>query len=302
MRIRNSPPPKAAHARNTLSIAIIACLPANGPMTGWPSRRHCSRPGTACKGKIAHSLLYTRAAALVFGIAPRGPPIMERSDPLRPEGENALPAQPAADPNETAKRLMDVLGGVLGLALTLPLAPWIALAIRLDSPGPVLFGQDRVGRGGRRFRLWKFRTMCRDAEARRPDLEGRNEMIGPAFRITDDPRVTRVGRFLRRHNLDEFPQFWNVLRGQMSLVGPRPATPDEVAVYNEWQRRRLAVRPGLTGLAQVRGGGTLRDFDEVVRLDLEYIARRSAGMDLGLILRTLPTLIRGKGRPPAGAR
>ncbi len=227
---------------------------------------------------------------------------MERSDPLRPEGENALPAQPAADPNETAKRLMDVLGGVLGLALTLPLAPWIALAIRLDSPGPVLFGQDRVGRGGRRFRLWKFRTMCRDAEARRPDLEGRNEMIGPAFRITDDPRVTRVGRFLRRHNLDEFPQFWNVLRGQMSLVGPRPATPDEVAVYNEWQRRRLAVRPGLTGLAQVRGGGTLRDFDEVVRLDLEYIARRSAGMDLGLILRTLPTLIRGKGRPPAGAR
>jgi len=119
---------------------------------------------------------------------------------------------------------MDAVGATLGLGATLVLWPLLALAIKLDSRGPVLFGQERVGRGGRRFRLWKFRTMCRDAEARKARLMPRNEMRGPAFKLTDDPRVTRVGAFLRRHNLDELPQFWNVLTGQMSLVGPRPST------------------------------------------------------------------------------
>ena len=197
---------------------------------------------------------------------------------------------------------MDALGATLGLGATLVLWPLIALAIKLDSRGPVLFGQERVGRGGRRFRLWKFRTMCRDAEARKARLMPRNEMRGPAFKLTDDPRVTRVGAFLRWHNLDELPQFWNVLRGQMSLAGPRPSTPDEVDAYEPWQRRRLTVRPGMTGLAQMVRGGALRDFDEVVGLDLEYIDEWSLGLDARLLLSTLRGLIAGRRPRNATAR
>jgi len=197
---------------------------------------------------------------------------------------------------------MDAVGATLGLGATLVLWPLLALAIKLDSRGPVLFGQERVGRGGRRFRLWKFRTMCRDAEARKARLMPRNEMRGPAFKLTDDPRVTRVGAFLRRHNLDELPQFWNVLTGQMSLVGPRPSTPDEVDAYEPWQRRRLSVRPGMTGLAQVVGGGALRDFDEVVGLDLEYIDEWSLRLDVRLLLSTLRAVITGRRPRNATAR
>jgi lipopolysaccharide/colanic/teichoic acid biosynthesis glycosyltransferase len=208
--------------------------------------------------------------------------------------EEIVPHRSTSGPRAAAKRLLDVLGGMLGLGMTLVLAPWIALAIVLDSRGPVLFCHERVGRDGRRFRLWKFRTMCRDAEAKRAPLEEQNEMRGAAFKMTDDPRVTRVGAFLRRHDLDELPQFWNVLCGQMSLVGPRPSTPQEAAAYEEWQRRRLDVRPGMTGLAQVVGQGALRDFADVVRLDLRYIDEWSLRMDVRLALRTLPALIRGK--------
>jgi len=201
-----------------------------------------------------------------------------------------------------AKRLMDVLGATLGLGATLALWPVVALAIKLDSRGPVLFGQERVGRGGRRFRLWKFRTMCRDADAQKARLMPCNEMRGPAFKLTDDPRVTRIGAFLRRHNLDELPQFWNVLRGEMSLVGPRPSTPDEVDAYEPWQRRRLTVRPGMTGLAQVVGDGALRDFDEVVGRDLEYIDGWSLRLDVRLLLSTLRALIAGRRPRNATAR
>jgi lipopolysaccharide/colanic/teichoic acid biosynthesis glycosyltransferase len=196
---------------------------------------------------------------------------------------------------------MDVLGAVLGLGAMLAVWPVVALATKLDSRGPVLFGQERVGRGGRPFRLWKFRTMCADAEAQRGELEHRNEMRGAAFKMADDPRVTRVGAFLRRHDLDELPQFWNVLCGEMSLVGPRPSTPDEAAAYPEGQRRRLDVTPGMTGLAQVTGHGALRDFAEVVRLDLQYIDQWSLRTDVRLVLGTLLALIAGKRRA-GGAR
>ena len=226
---------------------------------------------------------------------------MGSSVACRREGD-AVPHRSASSQRALAKRLMDVLGATLGLGATLTLWPLIALAVKLDSRGPVLFGQERIGRGGRRFRLWKFRTMCCDAEAQRARLAHRNEMRGAAFKMADDPRVTRVGAFLRRHDLDELPQFWNVLRGEMSLVGPRPSMPDEAAAYEPWQRRRLAVQPGMTGLAQVVGRGALRDFDEVVRLDLEYIDGWSLRLDVRLVLRTLPALVRGKRRQGGDAR
>nr|WP_246325339.1 sugar transferase [Dissulfurirhabdus thermomarina] len=188
------------------------------------------------------------------------------------------------------KRWLDVTGALVGLAATAVLFPAIALAIKLDSPGPVLFRQVRVGRNGRRFRILKFRTMIADAERRKAELLDRNHHDGPIFKVPDDPRVTRVGRFLRRTSLDELPQFWNVLKGEMSLVGTRPPTPEEVVQYAAWHYRRISIRPGITGLWQVCGRNRIRDFDRIVRLDLYYISNWSFWLDVRLILRTLRVL------------
>jgi exopolysaccharide biosynthesis polyprenyl glycosylphosphotransferase len=184
------------------------------------------------------------------------------------------------------KRILDVAGATVGLAILAVLLPFAALAIKLDSPGPVFFGQERIGLNGRIFRCWKLRSMYADAEARKQELLARNEMQGAIFKISDDPRITRVGSFLRKSSLDEFPQFWNVLKGEMSLVGTRPPTPDEVAQYENWHRRRISIKPGLTGLWQVSGRSQISDFDEIVRLDIEYIERWSLWLDLKILLKT----------------
>jgi exopolysaccharide biosynthesis polyprenyl glycosylphosphotransferase len=193
-----------------------------------------------------------------------------------------------------AKRLLDVLVAALVLVLALPVVGMIALAIKLTSGGNVLFRQTRCGLNGRFFTLYKFRTMVEDAEERRGELLHLNEMDGPVFKLRSDPRVTAFGRFLRRYSLDELPQFWNVLRGEMSLVGPRPPIPEEVAKYQRWQRRRLAMKPGLTCLWQVSGRNDL-DFDRWMQLDLEYIDSWSPTLDLKILLKTIPAVLSGKG-------
>lgn len=192
------------------------------------------------------------------------------------------------------KRLLDVVGAGLGLLVLAPLFAVIALAIRFDDGGPVFFRQTRVGRGGGDFSILKFRTMCVDAEARVSALEASNDGAGPLFKMKNDPRVTRVGTFLRKTSLDELPQLWNVLTGSMSLVGPRPALPKEVAVYEDFADRRLLVTPGITGLWQVSGRSDL-DWAEGVRLDLHYVENWSFLHDLVILARTIPSVLRSRG-------
>ena len=192
------------------------------------------------------------------------------------------------------KRAIDFTIALVGLIVLSPLMLLIALAIRLDSPGPVLFRQIRVGKGGRHFVLYKFRSMREGAEEEQQKLTDLNETEGPIFKIRHDPRCTRVGRFLRRTSLDEMPQLYNVLRGEMSLVGPRPPLPTEVEHYEEWHKKRLEVSPGMTGLWQVSGRSELT-FDEMVLLDIYYIENWSAALDTEIFLRTIPRVILGNG-------
>jgi exopolysaccharide biosynthesis polyprenyl glycosylphosphotransferase len=193
-----------------------------------------------------------------------------------------------------AKATLDRAGAALGLLLLAPLYGLVALAVRLGSPGPVLHRQTRVGQHGRTFTMWKFRTMVADAERLRPELTAANEQDGPLFKMRRDPRVTRTGRWLRRSSLDELPQLVNVLRGEMSLVGPRPPLPDEVAQYDDVALRRLTVKPGLTGLWQVSGRSEL-SWDESVALDLGYADNWSLGGDLDVIARTFRAVVDGRG-------
>jgi exopolysaccharide biosynthesis polyprenyl glycosylphosphotransferase len=193
-----------------------------------------------------------------------------------------------------AKRSFDLAASAVGLLLIAPVLALIAFAIRLDSDGPVLFRQERMGLHRQRFQLLKFRTMVMGAEYMLADLNGRNEADGPLFKMRDDPRVTRVGRFLRRYSLDELPQLWNVLKGEMSLVGPRPPLPREVDAYEDWQLDRLEARPGITGLWQVSGRSEL-PFDEYVRLDLFYIENWSLSYDLFILAKTIPMLLAARG-------
>ncbi|MBL7183216.1 MAG: undecaprenyl-phosphate glucose phosphotransferase [Anaerolineae bacterium] len=196
--------------------------------------------------------------------------------------------------NLAFKRASDIALSLAGLILLSPLLLLISVAIRLDSPGPILFKQDRVGKGRRRFVFYKFRSMRQGAEEERPQLAGRDEVVGPTFKIRHDPRCTRVGRFLRRTSLDELPQFYNVLRGEMSLVGPRPAIPSEVEQYQEWHRRRLEISPGITGLWQVSGRSQLT-FDEMCLLDIYYLENWSPLLDLKIALKTIPAVLAGRG-------
>ncbi len=196
--------------------------------------------------------------------------------------------------NLAVKRALDVALIVLTAPLLLSLTLILMLLIRLDSPGPALFRQQRVGKHGKLFTCYKFRTMVIDAEARKAELVALNEADGPLFKIRRDPRVTRVGRLLRRSSLDELPQLWNVLSGEMSLVGPRPALPEEVALYEPWHRRRLEVMPGLTGLWQVLGRSNTT-FDEMVQLDIYYAENWSVSTDLRILLRTIPAVLSSNG-------
>ncbi|HKO02832.1 MAG TPA: sugar transferase, partial [Thermoanaerobaculia bacterium] len=199
--------------------------------------------------------------------------------------------------NETQlalKRLLDIAVAMLLLTLSLPALLVAMIAIKLTSPGSVLFKQERIGLNGRIFTLYKFRTMIADAHERRGEVSHLNEMTGPVFKAKDDPRVTAVGRFLRKFSLDELPQLWNVLKGDMSLVGPRPPIPEEVGAYQRWHRRRLSMKPGLTCLWQISGRNNV-DFDRWMQLDLQYIDNWSPSLDLKILLRTIPAVLLGRG-------
>ena len=191
------------------------------------------------------------------------------------------------------KRFIDMIGAIVGLIITAILAIPIAIAIQLDDPGPILYSQIRCGLNGRHFRIWKFRSMIVNADAHKHLVE--NQAQGHIFKNENDPRITRVGRFLRKTSLDEFPQFWNVLKGDMSLVGTRPPTPKEVAQYDSHHFKRLQVKPGITGEWQVKGRSNVLDFEEIVNMDTNYQHRWSTIYDLSLILQTVAVVVARKG-------
>ncbi|MEN6372942.1 MAG: exopolysaccharide biosynthesis polyprenyl glycosylphosphotransferase [Armatimonadota bacterium] len=204
---------------------------------------------------------------------------------------------PAADVRSGylfVKRVIDVIGALVLLLLLSPVFLIIVICIKLDSKGTIIFRQKRLGLGGRAFVFYKFRSMCVDAEKSKTKILHLNEVSGPIFKIRNDPRITRVGKFMRRYSLDELPQLFNVLKGDMSFVGPRPPLPDEVEQYEEWQLRRLSVIPGITCLWQISGRSKL-SFDEWVKLDLQYIDSRSIWLDIIILLKTIPAVISADG-------
>lgn len=209
-----------------------------------------------------------------------------------------LPTTPRVPPRpgyDAIKRTIDLVVSLLALVILSPVFLAIALAIKLTSPGPVFYRWRVVGQGGIPFTGYKFRTMVVNADALKAHLMAANEMSGPVFKIKDDPRITPVGRFLRKFSLDELPQLWSVLIGDMSLVGPRPPLRTEYAAFQPWQRAKLSVKPGITCLWQISGRNRVSDFDDWVRLDLEYIQRRSLTFDLWILLRTVPAVLSSRG-------
>lgn len=191
------------------------------------------------------------------------------------------------------KRTMDIIGSLFGLLVTGLAFLFVAPAIKLESKGPVFFAQNRVGKNGRVFKMYKFRSMYVDAEEQKEALMAQNEMHGNMFKIKNDPRITKVGKFIRKTSIDELPQFWNIFVGDMSLVGTRPPTLEEVKSYKIWHRRRLSIKPGLTGLWQVSGRNRINNFDDVVKYDLEYIDNWSVKLDLKLIFKTIFVVFKG---------
>ncbi|MER2598648.1 MAG: undecaprenyl-phosphate glucose phosphotransferase [Caldilineales bacterium] len=251
--------------------------------------------------QLRRQILALAAQCTRAGVRPRVVPDLFQMSLSMVDMQNVA-GIPMITPSETQlspwelllKRGADVVGSIVILLLLSPLLLLVALAIRLDSPGPVLFTQPRVGRDGKLFSVFKFRTMVKDADQLKEQMRHLNEAQGQMFKIRNDPRVTRVGRVLRRTSLDEMPQLWNTLRGDMSLVGPRPALPDEVAGYADWHRQRLATSPGMTGLWQVSGRSDLT-FEEMVLLDIYYIENWSPLLDLSILLRTVPQIFGGSG-------
>ena len=200
------------------------------------------------------------------------------------------------DPAQMAiKRFMDIIGGFIGCLFTLVISIFLIPAICIESPGAPIYASTRVGRNGRHFKMYKFRSMYKDAEARKAELMAQNEMQGAMFKMENDPRITKVGKFIRKTSLDEFPQFFNVLKGDMSLVGTRPPTVDEVEQYQVEQKRRLSVTPGITGLWQATGRSDIVNFEDVVKLDLEYINNWSFGEDIKILFKTVFQVLGGSG-------
>jgi exopolysaccharide biosynthesis polyprenyl glycosylphosphotransferase len=195
---------------------------------------------------------------------------------------------------DVVKRIIDVIVAFCGLVLAAPVLLVAAIAVKLDSPGPVLYRQPRLGKDGRPFVMLKLRSMTQDATQLQAALAHANEAIGPVFKIRSDPRITRVGRFIRKTSIDELPQLWHVLLGDMSLVGPRPPIPEEVARYEPWQRERLAVKPGLTCTWQVSGRSDI-PFERWVQMDIDYIRHRNLWLDLKILLQTIPAVLSGRG-------
>ena len=199
---------------------------------------------------------------------------------------SAIQLQVRSRAARVAKRTIDVVGSAIGMVALAPIFAATAVAVKATSRGPVFYVQDRCGLGGRVFRFYKFRTMVVDAELRKADLEHLNEMQGPMFKIAGDPRMTQLGAILRKLSIDELPQFWNVLKGDMSLVGPRPPTPDEVEQYSTREVQRLGVTPGITGVWQVSGRSDIPEFERWLELDLEYAASWSIWLDLWILAKT----------------
>ena len=192
--------------------------------------------------------------------------------------------------------MLDIVGSFIIIIALAPLFLLITIAIKLTSPGPVLYPWNVVGLNKNRFKSYKFRTMVANADKLKQELLSKNEMTGVAFKMKDDPRITKVGGFLRKYSLDELPQLFSVLKGDMSLVGPRPPLVTEVMEYDYWHRRKLSVKPGLTCLWQVNGRNAITDFDDWMRLDLEYIDNWSLWLDCKILLKTIPAVLRGTGR------
>jgi exopolysaccharide biosynthesis polyprenyl glycosylphosphotransferase len=306
-------PPETARLRDSLAVyereqleTVAECDPRQLPAAGFSGILHEHAPNlviinlaglapadirpvlVACEREGVETLVH----AGVF----HTPVFRPEIDRLAGEPVISYRAQAAPADHLLTKRVLDYSAAIGLLVLLLPVFALIAVAVKLTSAGPVIYRQRRCGLNGRPFEMLKFRSMVSDAEQRKTILAGRNEMKGPVFKVADDPRVTRVGRFLRRHGLDELPQLWNVLRGEMSIVGPRPLPTEEVHRFeDDAHRRRLSVLPGLTCLWQVRGRNEIDDFNEWVRLDLEYIDHWSLWLDFKILLATVPAVLFGRG-------
>jgi lipopolysaccharide/colanic/teichoic acid biosynthesis glycosyltransferase len=263
---------------SALSVAALFALTV-APFLLRAARRD---PAVAA---VAPLLLVWRALALGTGLAAGFLRFSRQASPRQP---------PISGLNRMVKRAMDIAGSMAGLTLAAPLLPVLAAAIKLDSPGAVFFVQERAGENGRPFRMVKLRTMVNGAERKLAELVDLESLPSPAFKLHDDPRITRVGRFLRRTSLDELPQLWNVLKGEMSLVGPRPEETQVVRLYDDWHRQRLAVKPGMTGPMQINGRGNL-SLDERVRLELNYFQHYSLWKDISILARTAVAVASGRG-------
>ena len=293
-----SDPKSREPLRSALGISPIPAAPGdvhhvngngtNGHGLNGASLNGASMNGTSLNGHRSDlaarerlwstALAGTEAAALPPGLAAAGAGEQDRGGFYLASG----------------KRALDVFGSAVALVLSAPVLLLAALAIKLETRGPVFYKSTRIGRGGRPFTFYKLRSMVNGADRHRHHLTHLNEADGPIFKMCNDPRTTRVGRFLRTSSIDEIPQFFHVLSGDMSLVGPRPPLPEEVAQYEPWQMRRLDVRPGLTCLWQISGRSRI-GFQEWMRLDLEYIRRRSMALDLKILLRTIPAVLSREG-------
>ena len=206
----------------------------------------------------------------------------------------SVPIKPITIGYRFGKRILDIIGSIVGLLILIPISIVVAIAIRIDSKGPIMFKQQRVGLGGRVFTCWKFRSMIVQAESIKGNLLHLNESSGPAFKMANDPRITKVGRVIRRFSIDELPQVFNVLVGSMSLVGPRPPLPEEVLQYNNEQLFRLGVKPGLTCLWQISGRSNI-GFEEWMKLDEIYVKTMSFWTDIKIIIHTIPAVVTGRG-------
>ncbi len=250
-------------------------------------------------GGQSHRAMTEEASPQPSAVAPSAGYEEVREPPPAPANAGSVP--PAEDmvelflkPLPWWKRVEDILGSLAALVVFSPLFLLIAIGVKLSSPGPVIYKQKRVGRGGKVFTFYKFRTMYVGAEERKQELAPLNEMDGPVFKIRNDPRVTPFGRFLRRSSLDEIPQLWNVLKGDMTLVGPRPPTPDEVPKYDRWHRRRLEMTGGITGIWQVSGRNEV-PFTEWMRMDARYLRTISVWTDLKILVKTIWAVVTGRG-------